>query len=104
MSRGPEIGTLVTRNVEQAARRYGCGVRVQSVQSTRWASATFNGERHRLQASAAPSPALDKWLAELGDADFSIRGHLVADIHVRSIQRAAELVGIELEVLTLEDA
>ncbi|KQS02375.1 hypothetical protein ASG11_13160 [Sphingomonas sp. Leaf357] len=68
----------------------------------RWASATFVGARHAMTWTALPSPALDEWLADLPDAEFDLRGHLLADIDVVAVTRTATSVEIEMEALTVE--
>lgn len=103
MSRGPDIGTLLVRALYRDSCRAGCALEIRESDWVRWSSATFCGARHMMTWSAAPSPALDAWLIALPDADFILRGHLLADVSVARLSRAADIVQIEMEALTLED-
>jgi hypothetical protein len=103
MSRGPDAETLLRRAIEACAEGAGCPVTLAESDWTRWASATFAGARHLLVLAAPPSPALDAWIAGLPDAEFKLRGHLVADLVVEHVRRADGAVTISLEVLTVED-
>ena len=71
--------------------------------SRRWASATFAGAQHLLGLGAHASPALDTWLAGLPEAEFALRGHLVADLRVARIARDGKTVAVDLEILTVEE-
>ena len=102
MSRGPDAATMLTRAIDKQARRAGCPVEHVDSDWDRWASATFSGARHRLTFAATPDVALDRWLKGLPDADFALRGHLVADLVVSAVRHAAERVEIDLEILTVE--
>ena len=103
MSRGPDSGTLLVRALYRDSCRADCPVQIVESDWVRWASATFTGARHTITFTATPSPALDRWLAELPEADLLLRGHLVADIVVAGLTRAADGVEIELEALTIEE-
>jgi hypothetical protein len=102
VSRGPDAGTLLVRAVEADAFGMGCIVRISGSDWTRWASATFNGARHELTLDAAESPALERWLGGLPDANLPIRGHLLADMVIKGIRRADGVATIALEALTVE--
>lgn len=103
MSRGPDSGTLLGRALVAAATAAGCPVMLASSDWSRWQSATFTGARHMLTLEASPSFQLDAWLTALPDAEFRLRGHLVADIAVAQIERAGGRVVLCLEALTIED-
>jgi hypothetical protein len=103
MSRGPDAETLLRRALEAHAEAAGCPVTLASSDWTRWASATFTGARHLLALTAPPSPALDAWIAGLPEAELRLRGHLVADLVVEHVRRAADAVTVSLEVLTVEE-
>ncbi len=102
MNRGPDVGTALTRAIEKQARRARCPVDVLHADWQRWASATFTGARHQMTITACPCPALTGWLAALPEAEFEVRGHLVADLVVTAVRRAAASVEADLEVLTVE--
>ena len=103
MSRGPDAGTLLSRALAESAVRARCPVELVSTQWTRWASATFAGARHVLMLSAASGPAFDKWLEELPEADFELRGHIVADLVIAGVRRDLHATFANIEVLTVED-
>lgn len=103
MSRGPDAATLLSRALLASADRAGCPVTLAEADWTRWASATFTGARHRLALSAARSAILDGWIAGLPEAEFALRGHLVADLVVTGIHRTADAATIVLEILTVEE-
>lgn len=103
MSRGPDVATLLTRALTASAEAVGCPVAVIAADGSRWASATFTGARHMLRLSAPPSPGLIAWIAALPEAEFALRGHLVADLSVAAVRHASAEITIELEILTVEE-
>ena len=102
MSRGPDAATLLERAILADARTSAVTVRVVTATATRWASATFAGERHAMSLEGERSAAADRWLGGLGEADLPMRGHLVADLVVIRTERSGERFTAMLEVLTLE--
>lgn len=103
MSRGPDAEALLRRALATASEAAGCAVEIAASVWTRWASATFAGAQHRITLTAAASPELDRWIAGLPEAEFDLRGHLVADLVVERIARDGARVTAELEVLTVEE-
>lgn len=103
MSRGPDAATLLERALLANAERAACPVSLAESEMKRWASATFTGARHRITLVGAASAALDTWLATLAEADFPLRGHLVADVQVVRVRRAGEAATATIEALTVED-
>lgn len=103
MSRGPDIGTLLVRALYRLSCAAGCPLEIVESDWVRWSSATFNGARHAMTWHAAPSDTLDGWLAALPDADFTLRGHLLADVAVAAVTRTADKVRIEIEALTVTE-
>lgn len=102
MSRGPDAGVLLERALLHQAAQAGVDLSIVSAGWTRWASATFAGARHDLLLSAAPSPTLDSWVADLPEAEFALRHHLVADLTVESRIRTGDRIELRLGVLTVE--
>lgn len=102
MSRGPDAGSLFGRAIERDARRVGCTVTLARTESTRWASATFIGARHHLSLDGADDAAFTAWLASLPEVDLPMRGHLVADLEIVSVTRAAGRASVSVEALTVE--
>lgn len=103
MSHGPDAGALLERALLQMAATAGVDLAIVEASWSRWASATFTGARHDLALVATSSPALDTWLVELPEAEFSLRGHLVADLAVDSRMRVGERVELRIGVLTVEE-
>lgn len=68
------------------------GLLVLSGRSEPWASVTYTGARHILTCAAGPA------LAGIEDEEFTLFGHLVADI---AVERTGDRVVIE--ALTIED-
>jgi hypothetical protein len=73
--------------------------------STPWASVTFSGARHALTVSlAGPGAGLmaDAFLEGLGDREFTIPGHIVADVAVADCADRDDSTILRLEILTIE--
>ena len=102
MSRGPDALALLERRLRIAAEAAGVAIDVRDSVATPWASATFNGARHRL-IIASDDAGFDAWLAGLPEADLPLRGHLVADLAVADPALPAEGRTATIEVLTVEE-
>lgn len=103
MSSGPDAGVLLERALLRHAAQCGIDLSIVSASWTRWASATFAGARHALLLAAAPSDALNDWIAGLPEAEFALRQHLVADLVVESRTRICDRVEVGIGVLTVEE-
>jgi len=99
MSRGPDVATQLARAIEAS----GPAVTVARHEASGWASATFSGARHRVTIAARATPGLDRWLAVLPESEFALRGHLVADVTVASVEKSEGRARVVLEALTVED-
>lgn len=84
-------------------------VSVYESHETGWASATFNGARHNFSLAVSGTGAADiaaKMQAEIGEAEFDLTGHLVADILVTARRTdwhvSPPVIRIEVEALTVE--
>ncbi len=78
------------------------------IRSTPWHSLTFAGERHRvdLRVPGPGAAALARLLThELGEAEFTIPGQIVADIAVRGamFEHPDGAVSLSVEALTVEE-
>jgi len=76
--------------------------------STDWRSLTFAGERHRIDLripGPAASVVAELLTSGLGEAEFSIPGHIVADIAVEGamIEHPDGAVSLRVEALTVEE-
>lgn len=82
---------------------------VEEEKSALWRSITFAGARHRLRlriegAGDSAAAAGDALLGRFAELDFTLAGHLLADISATRVERAPESgkVAIDLEALTVE--
>lgn len=100
MARGPDAATLLARAL--AVQLLPLGGAITAADCDRWASATFVGARHRLALTCDDSPAARAWLAALPEADWSLRGHLVADLHLATRSVRDSRITATVEVLTVE--
>jgi hypothetical protein len=68
-----------------------------------WCSATFVGAQHQFRVSMPDRAAGDALAATLPDHEFTIPGHIVADLSIDT--SASEGAGMELalSILTIED-
>ena len=102
--RGPDAGTLLIRALRGHAAATGLTMHVESIACTPWASATFVGTLHRLTVAAVPVPGLRDWIDALFEAEFAMRGHIVADLVVERIDSIGDREHVTIAVLTLIDA
>lgn len=103
----------MTRSAARPLARAICATFAESVgphavetTSEEWASITFSGERHRLavRLTGAGAPAaVDAFLHGIEEREFTLPGHIVADVALVSVQLEAEAVTLVLEVLTIAD-
>jgi hypothetical protein len=82
--------------------------RVDELTSRNWASVTFSGARHKVAFSLegdGAAAAADAFVAGMADAEFDLRGHIVADISLAGDERSAagDRVELRIEALTVED-
>lgn len=87
----------------------GGHAKIRSHSEKSWASITFAGTRHRLELAFEGEPATEAaetFIASLPDHEFAIRGRLVADAAVVSVDHrmAPEpRMVVQIEVLMLEE-
>jgi len=85
----------------------GPGTSVEQATMRPWCSATFLGAQHRLTLRINGPDAVNQASAlanGLGEAEFSLRGHIVADVAVDEMRADGENSAIlSLAVLTIED-
>jgi hypothetical protein len=103
MSRGPDAATQLERALLASAGAAECPLAIIEADLTRWASVTFTGARHMLTLAGRASAALTRWVDALPEAEFALRGHLVADLSVEAVRREGSEVRVMLEILTVEE-
>ncbi len=101
--RGPDAGTLLVRALRGQAATAGAVVAVRSIASTPWASATFTGRRQRIALDAQSGDTARRWIDGLPEAEWDIRGHLVADVLIDSVCVETEVTTLSMSILTIED-
>lgn len=82
-------------------------VLVSAFRSVDWQSLTFTGERHEISLRV-PGPAAEAAVAllrdGLADAEWPLRGHVVAEIVIIAERDAGDgAILVDLEALTLSD-
>jgi hypothetical protein len=101
----------MTDPVKAIARRIGrrCSsfavTTVQDRRSAPWRSLLFDGARHRIELSlsgARTGEALEALEREIGDPDFPIAGHCVAELRVTDVARRGDGLLVTLDALTIE--
>ncbi|KQS47002.1 MULTISPECIES: hypothetical protein [unclassified Sphingomonas] len=102
--RGPDAGTLLIRALRGHAAAASLTMHVELIACMPWASATFVGTLHRLTIAAMPVPGLRDWIDGLPEAEFAMRGHIVADLVVDRIESIGDREHVTIAVLTLIDA
>ena len=85
---------------------------VESVVTRPWSSATFEGERHRLElrlhgGAGEVGEALDRLIDLLPEAEFDLPGAIVAEAKLTALRvdpdPAAAALALTIEVLTVVD-
>lgn len=81
---------------------------LRNFQSTDWQSLTFNGERHQIELRIAGPDAeilAERLITGFPDAEFSVPGHLVADIALARppIHSPDGSISLHLEALTIAE-
>ena len=87
---------------------FGGTFRIDELSSRSWASVTFSGARHQVAftlSGAGAGAAADAFLEGMAEAEFDLRGHILADIALSGEERDAdgERVQLRLEALTVEE-
>lgn len=102
-----DAATAFLKAIRAAFASFGGGFALHELASRNWASVTFSGARHRMTFSlegAGAEEAADAFLGTVTEAQFGLRGHILADIAVTGEERSADRVRISLEALTVEDS
>lgn len=82
------------------------GFVVEEIRSRRWASVTFQGARHELAfhlEGEGAEAAAGRFLSGLDARNFTLRGHLVADVSLVAEERRPGFARIRLDALTVEE-
>ncbi len=85
---------------------------VEGLHSEPWASATFTGQRHKLDLKLRGEgtqleAARERLVAQLGEADLDLRGHVLVDLSLAEATTCSEageaFCRLSFEALTVED-
>ena len=101
----PDAGDELKRALRGCFSCFAGAIELETQARRRWASITFSGERHRvcLRLCGANAPAAaDGFLDGLGEREFDLRGHILADIALVADERDTDRVRLTLEALTVE--
>ncbi len=109
MKRGSDDATSGLLRAVQAS--FAMPVAIEEVRCRAWASATFVGARHELSLrieGEQADEAASSFVAGLNTAEFPLKGHIVADMHLASQERGTACGGegfvrLRIEALTVED-
>ena len=104
---GPDAGDQLVRALRAGFAALGVETCIEERTSRDWASITFSGARHRLKLRLEgdkAGAAADALLADLTEARFALRGHMLVDLAVLLDERdeSGERVRLVLEALTVE--
>ena len=97
MRRPTDPAVLLFRAVARRAPGNGHAIRLGDVRARPWASATFEGERVKIELHGVEPGAA--WLADLPEAELKVRGHYVADLVVHATGPST----VRIEALLLLD-
>ncbi|ETI64496.1 hypothetical protein C100_07310 [Sphingobium sp. C100] len=94
------------RLLAQMLARAGAPATIERATSRPWASALFEGRRHAIGLRIAGPDRQERQTAfttGLGDAEWALSGHFVADICVDEAGEDAEGLWLQLSALTIRD-
>jgi hypothetical protein len=94
------------RLLDQLLARAGHPAAVERASSRPWASALFEGRRHAIRLRLAGSDGDARAMAlatAIGDAQWTLSGHFVADISVDGSGADDAGAWLDLSALTIED-
>lgn len=103
---GKERADPLPRLLDQLVARAAGPATVEQASSRPWASALFDGRRHlvRLRIDGPDfAGRADAFTQDIGEAEWSLSGHFVADISVDRHQPDGDGVTLELSALTIQD-
>ena len=101
--KGADAEARLARALTADALAKGASVSIERCRSQPWFSATFEGVQLRLTLTASPAAAARVWLAELGEAELPMRGHVAMPPAVDSAIPCGDVMTAELSVLVLID-
>lgn len=101
----PDAGDELDRALKLYFSGFSGRVVIEGARSRSWASITFSGAHHRLSLlldGHGAGEAVSAFLNGLGEREFALRGHLVADIAGDLDELREDWARLTLEALTVE--
>jgi len=103
----PDAGDQLVRALRAGFTASGAETCIEERTSQDWASITFSGARHRWKLRVEgdkAGDAADALLADLTEARFDLRGHMLVDLAIIADERdkCDTRVRLVLEALTVE--
>ena len=99
--RGPGATALLGRALTASAALAGVGIEIAASEAVAWHSATFTGNRHAFEITAAAEARTADWLAAIGDTDLPLAGHLLADLTITRHAARGGRLHVRIEALTV---
>ena len=103
---GPRDADPLPRLLDQLVARAGRPATIERAVSRPWASALFEGRRSLIQLRIEGegfARRADLFAQGLGEAEWSLPGHFVADISIDGRTSADDCVTFDLAALTIRD-
>lgn len=100
---GFDADARLRRALAASANAVGAEMTIVTSAATRWASATFSGARHEIELAGIADDRMERWLADMPEAELSLSGYLVADLKIVAMRQTGSTLAVTLEVLTVED-
>ena len=103
---GPRDADPLPRLLDQLAARAGRQATIERSVSRPWASALFEGRRSLIQlrlSGEGVARRADLFAQGLGEAEWTLPGHFVADISIDARTDTDESVLFDLAALTIRD-
>ena len=100
-----DAGTQLERALRRALAGFAVTVEMEELASRPWASITFTGARHRLVVRIGgerAETAVGDLVEGLGEREFVLRGHILADLVLAGQVRDGDAIRLTLEALTVE--
>jgi len=98
-----DAAPLLASALRRSAGATGVAIEIVEQDDRPWASLTFTGARHRITLAADACPKFDAWLAAIGTAALTMRGHVAGEPDLVATHRIGTRHHATLDVVTVED-
>lgn len=96
----------IVRRISRHCGSYAAA-EIRDQRSAPWRSVLFNGAHHRIGLRLSGDhvkEALGALEAEIGDVDFAISGHIVADLKIVKVDHVDRAAIVTIDALTIEES